>query len=219
MILVTFGKCVIVMNKYYWNEYQSQFVDKEFEKKILKMYQFSLPKEEMKLENYKELVDFSRLNIPDIVMESYSVYSIESKELLNMFEDLKSFVKKNQMILCFPVIYINNFIGELKIGSYMFDVYNDRILQISNQEITDNSWKSDIIVSWFLDLEKSLIIYGKSSLFNGIKHTMNIRELTYKRVSIQSISLFRNHQRFVKDIGINPKLALLIEADSVIGGS
>ncbi|EPM8082994.1 hypothetical protein ACTRHI_002635 [Enterococcus faecium] len=207
------------MNKYYWNEYQSQFVDKEFEKKILKMYQFSLPKEEMKLENYKELVDFSRLNIPDIVMESYSVYSIESKELLNMFEDLKSFVKKNQMILCFPVIYINNFIGELKIGSYMFDVYNDRILQISNQEITDNSWKSDIIVSWFLDLEKSLIIYGKSSLFNGIKHTMNIRELTYKRVSIQSISLFRNHQRFVKDIGINPKLALLIEADSVIGGS
>lgn len=76
MILVIFGKCVIVMNKYYWNEYQSQFVDKEIEKKILKMYQFSLPKEEMKLENYKELVDFSRLNTPDIVIESYSTYSI-----------------------------------------------------------------------------------------------------------------------------------------------
>ncbi|EMF0403704.1 hypothetical protein JMQ83_002585 [Enterococcus faecium] len=207
------------MNKYYWNEYQSQLVDKEIEKKILKMYQFSLPKEEMKLEDYKELVDFSRLNTPDIVIESFSMYSIDSNELLKIFENLKSVVKTNQMILCFPVIYVNNLVGGLKPGSYMFDVYSDQILQISNQLITDNNWKSDIIVSWLLDLEKSLLIYGKASFFNGIKHTMNIRELAYNRVSMQSISLFRNHQRFVKDMGINPKLALLIEADSVIGGS
>lgn len=219
MILVTIGKCVIAMNKYYWNEYQSQLVDKEIEKKILKMYQFSLPKEEMKLEDYKELVDFSRLNTPDIVIESFSMYSIDSNELLKIFENLKSVVKTNQMILCFPVIYVNNLVGGLKPGSYMFDVYSDQILQISNQLITDNNWKSDIIVSWLLDLEKSLLIYGKASFFNGIKHTMNIRELAYNRVSMQSISLFRNHQRFVKDMGINPKLALLIEADSVIGGS
>lgn len=219
MILVTIGKCVIAMNKYYWNEYQSQLVDKEIEKKILKMYQFSLPKEEMKLEDYKELVDFSRLNTPDIVIESFSIYSIDSNELLKIFENLKSVVKTNQMILCFPVIYVNNLVGGLKPGSYMFDVYSDQILQISNQLITDNNWKSDIIVSWLLDLEKSLLIYGKASFFNGIKHTMNIRELAYNRVSMQSISLFRNHQRFVKDMGINPKLALLIEADSVIGGS
>lgn len=219
MIFVTIGKCVIAMNKYYWNEYQSQLVDKEIEKKILKMYQFSLPKEEMKLEDYKELVDFSRLNTPDIVIESFSIYSIDSNELLKIFKNLKSVVKTNQMILCFPVIYVNNLVGGLKPGSYMFDVYSDQILQISNQLITDNNWKSDIIVSWLLDLEKSLLIYGKASFFNGIKHTMNIRELAYNRVSMQSISLFRNHQRFVKDMGINPKLALLIEADSVIGGS
>lgn len=219
MILVIFGKCVIVMNKYYWNEYQSQFVDKEIEKKILKMYQFSLPKEEMKLENYKELVDFSRLNTPDIVIESYSTYSIGSNELLKIFENLKSFVKTNQMILCFPVIYVNKFVEGLKPGSYMFDVYSDQILQISNKVITDNNWSSDIIVSWLLDLEKSLLIYGKASFFNGIKHTMNIRELAYKGVPMQSISLFKNHQKFVKDIGISPKLALLIESDLVVGGS
>ena len=48
---------------------------------------------------------------------------------------------------------------------------------------------------------------------------MNIRELAYKGVPMQSISLFKNHQKFVKDIGINPKLALLIESDLVVGGS
>ena len=44
MILAIIGKCVIVMNKHYWNEFSSQYIDKDTEKKILKIYQYSLPK-------------------------------------------------------------------------------------------------------------------------------------------------------------------------------
>ena len=54
MILAIIGRCVIVMNKHYWNEFSSQFIDKDTEKKILKIYQYSLPMSNIYIPGFNE---------------------------------------------------------------------------------------------------------------------------------------------------------------------
>lgn len=218
MILAISGKCVIAMNKNYWNEYQAQFIDKDIEKKVLKMFQYSLPKEKPKIEKYNGIINFSAMLTPDIVIKRIDLDSVKSKEICEIFINLSRYIDEKELILCFPLICLNGRVDTLETGVYMFDLKREQLVLIKKESKFINNEDSKIILVWLLDLEKSLIVYGRSSFFLGIKHTMEVREETTKGMFKKTISLYKNQQGVVKNLGINPKLTYLIEVDSLIGG-
>ena len=212
MILAIIGKCVIVMNKHYWNEFSSQYIDKDTEKKILKIYQYSLPKTKI---NTSSNIEINQLRTPDITIDKVDVKLVQSVQIKRIFFQIKKYVNTNDYILCFPVIAVSEAIDSLNPGIYMFDISKASIVKISNEVIfTEETQK--IHVFWLLDLENALIVYGRAAFYQGIKHTMNVREKVYVGTKKEPLPLFNNQQKILKTIGINPRLALLIECDSIM---
>ncbi len=218
MILAIYGKCVIAMNKNYWNELGSQLVDREIEKKIQKMYQYSLSKRKIDLNEKIEMLKGSKIKTPDIVLKRIEVVDCQHEALTSIFYNLRKYIEINQFSLCFPVMYFaGNFSSDMERGSYMFDFEKNQIVQIGKDPIVTENTTGLFSIFWLLDIDSSIILYGRSSLFMGIKEVMNVREVACRNVEKKLLPIYLNHQKILKDMNINPKLAYLIESDSIIG--
>lgn len=200
------------MNKSYWNEYYKKEINKEIEKNILQFYQYSLPKLPPQTEYIKQIVNITNFTTPDVSKERIPINRIENNCIQKLFAEIVKINTDQDFILSFPVIYIPKNITENLFGAYMFDTSKEEIVKIAQINLQIEK----LSIFWFLDLEKSLIVLNRSAFFEGIKHTMKLKNMLSNHIETKEINIYKNSQYISKKLGINPKLALLINAEEIL---
>lgn len=215
MILATIGRCVTAMNKNYWNEYRERLVDKDIEKKTLKMYQYLLPKKDNSFEEFINLLELTNLIKPDIYLASIEINEASiPKNLYRIFYNLKEFIERKGYIYCLPVINIHKTISkELTVGTYFFDITEKRLLKYNNKTFQPNNISSsrNITILWLLDVKSAIVLYNKPAFFNGMKHTLQTKYMVCQDIEYEEYEIYLNQQGILKEIGLNSRELLIID--------
>lgn len=206
------------MNKTYWNEHRERYIDKDVEKKLLKSYQYSLPKKKYDLEKKINLLELNRLKRPDIYLYEIELNDIPSKAIKNIFFKLKDYIKTNIFIYCLPVININkNCSKKFSAGTYLFDIERNTLLKLNSKIIENNTEKDKSLkIFWLLDIKAAVCLYNRSGLLNGIKHTMTVKNKVCNGINYDEYPILLHQQYLLKKIDLNPRELLLIDSIYII---
>lgn len=206
------------MNKNYWNEHRERYINKDVEKKILKAYQYSLPKKKYDLGEKISLLELNCLKKPDIYLYKIEISEIPSKAIKDIFFKLKDYIKNNTFIYCLPVINISkNFSQRINAGTYLFDIEENALLKLNSKTIEDDTEKSGPIkIFWLLDITAAICLYNRSGLLNGIKHTITVKNEVCHDINHDDYPILLQQQYLLKKIDLNPRELLLIDSIYII---
>lgn len=218
------GRCVIVMSNY-WNEYKNLYIDKNIEYKVSKMFQYStLKKKNEKTVEIMTALNLNEIRVPDIVLKRIEKHNLPVK-FINILDSLNKTISKTDFILFLPVLVINKKISNLSSGTYMFDLKRNQLLLVSEQIPSSygiDKQPKELSIHWFIDLESSVALFGKSAFFESVKHVSKMRtlfkvflELDHS-IKSEEFDIFMYGQRFTKEVNLNSRLCILLGNDEII---
>nr|WP_288825083.1 hypothetical protein [uncultured Clostridium sp.] len=208
-------------DNYYWDEYIKFYVDEHIKKNILKFY---LSTNNNLFKNDKYIPDFLldswksklRYNIyPDINISSFHFNTLDS-ELKTVVDLIVESIKAAELITFLPILSINS--DDNTILNFGINIKDKELIlysKYSSNYMTTN--KIQYVISYFLNLEESILMYGaeaytKTILEIGyIKQSLEIKLSNYYLLNEES----KPRQEWTHDLAINPNRELLITTTSI----
>lgn len=206
---------MIVMNDYYWNEYIKYYVDEKILKDTLKYHQKTVSKWLMQSGPSEEEIDM--MNARDILSSDVYMETADMNHLDQVLQDILEEIKEKYDVLdrkvSFPILTMLGKDHNGMAGVYSLDYENGRMLKIENKPVLDeiNAGKSKCIISFFLNIEQALALYGEKGYINGIKEIGYICESVKNDWKNEILECYIPEQEFSHKIGINVRKCLLID--------
>lgn len=223
---------MIVMNEQYWNEYIKNFVDKKFIIKILKFYQSNVSVIEDVVEEltFDERVGLARANsaiVSDVFTLKVTFGNCPKLKIFNNIAmEIKNFYSNCEAIITLPIISVLNEKYGIPLGSYCFNIEEGSLLLIkefNESEIEDIAGKKsqELLLTYFLNIEESVFIYGKQSYNEGIMQAGVLKYKIEKLLIHQGYRIekdFKPFQKLTHIVGINLRKELLISYQFITRG-
>ncbi len=211
---------MIAMNDYYWNEYIKLFVNDNLLKETLKYHQRTLTKYSKKRNPSDMMVKLCQANEvkkADIIIDLIPLKEITGG-LLEVYEEMKKIYLSRTYNVTFPIIinFKNN--GGIKKGIYSIDFEQGSLLQYKliesyeNETLLMGSEKNKVIISFFINIEQALALYGERGYINGIEEIGYIVNMLKQSFKTKFNILFLPEQEATHAMGLNVRKCLLIES-------
>ena len=204
---------MIVMNDYYWNEYIKYYVDKKMLKDTLKYHQKTVSKWLMQSEPSEEV---DMMNAREMLSSDVYMETVDMENLDHVLQDVLGEVKEKYDALDKKVSFsILTMLGKDSSmeGVYSLDYENRQILKIENKPAMAeiNAGEGRYILSFFLNIEQALALYGEKGYIKGIKEIGYICESVKNDWKNEILEYYIPEQEFSHKIGINVRKCLLID--------
>lgn len=200
------------MNKNYWNEYKEQFVNRDIEIETLKFYQFSIGNNcLLKNRDFLMLAELDKMIIPDVYIQEIPIERLKQKIIKKIYKNFLAAIAPNKFHCL--VLMLNGRICENLQGSFCFDIYNHRLLQINNKVINKNK----MLILGFLDLKASIYIYEYSAFMEGVKEVNRLVDRALENILTIDHTISAIHQRASKLAGVNNRELLLVSVSEIRG--
>lgn len=202
------------MSKHYWDEYLNFNLDINELNRILKFHQsnvylFDIEKDILNNELKQEWIRTTAGNVifSDITVKSYSFFELPlfAKKIFEVINNIYNDIEK---VLCMPVlsIYSNN--CDIEMGHYTFNL-KDRLLikykDIEKEEIS-NIESEDVILSFFISIERGLLLYNGSGYFESILQVGFISKSIFNLLEKDGVSIYEifiPKQTYTHLVGLN----------------
>lgn len=208
------------MNDYYWNEYIKLFVNDDLLKHTLKYHQRTLIKYPQKRNPTDMMINLCQANAikkADIIIDLILFKEITG-EILKLYEELKKLYLSRTYNVSFPIIINLQNSNGLKKGIYSIDFEQEALLRYKLIESCQSEIlqiigkKNDIVISFFLNIEQALALYGERGYINGIEEIGYIVNALKLYFMSKLNALFLPEQQATHDMGLNVRKCLLIES-------
>lgn len=206
------------MNKYFWDEYNNLFLDKQLKNIILKFHLSThstyFKEKETFPEKYKKqwLNKLNMVIYPDITIKEIDVDNLP-KILNNLIIQLKKIFSTLQYKLIFPIITIIN-IPEMDDGNYCIDFLNNRIMLYSYIEEHDSTNNTILFLTYLINIDDSILLYGRDAYVQSLMQAGYISYSIYNKLknSKLNINIYKtNMQNWQHKIKINLTKAFISE--------
>lgn len=156
--------------------------------------------------------------LPGVVVNKIDVSEVDSRILL-LFHMLKEWHNEVRVITTYPIMSIvSPGYCSLCPGAYVFDFNENVLLQYRKFDgMLRRKWGkytySSVVLSLFLDIEKSLYFYKSSAYLNGVLQVGMLLERIHSlcaKLNFQVKDFFYNTQTFTQEVGVNLRKLLLI---------
>lgn len=205
---------MIVMSKHYWDEYLNFNLDINELNRILKFHQsniclFDIEQDILNNELKQEWIRTTISNVifSDITLKKYN-FSELKLHIKNIVEAITDIYNDIEKVLCMPILSIYNNNYDIEMGHYTFNL-KDRILikykDIEKEEIS-NIEPKDIILSFFINIERAVLLYKGIGYFESILQVGFISQSVFhllKKNGVSVSEIFIPKQTFTHLVGLN----------------
>lgn len=224
--MLIIGKCVIVMSKYFWNEYKKALLNKEILNNILKFHQrtnMALNDAEIIEESHKfeltRLLECDRICVPSINIKEFKADQIKNIDLRYLLTEITEYYKQIRIVITLPIIYLNQNYGDIKAGCYTINIEDNKLIGYNYpgnyiKTLCNNNF-ANMVLFIFANIEDAICLYEESGYIKSIEQ---VGGLFYKLVhgkAIKNMKMLQyslNNQKITHDLGINLRKELLIES-------
>lgn len=207
------------MSDYYWNEFIKLYIDEEMLKDTLKYHQRTINKWVKNI-----IVDVSRVGLLQADILKTSEIKINEQKIDQtstyircIFNDIKKMYDSLDIKVSIPIFVVLNNELNCTEGVYSLDIQNNKILLIKMlkdckmQELTFLGKKYSMIISFFLNIEQAIALYGANGYIKGIEEIGYLIKTLSKDFKQCENYLSLPEQEFTHDVGINLRKCLLVD--------
>lgn len=207
------------MSDYYWNEFIKLYVDEEMLKDTLKYHQRTINKWVK-----SSIIDVSKVGLLQADILKTSEIKITEQKIDQtstcikcIFNDIKKIYEGLDIKVSIPVFIVLNNELNCNEGVYSLDIQNNKILLIKMlkdckmQELSILGEEYSMIISFFLNIEQAIALYGANGYIKGIEEIGYLIKTLSNDFRQCENSFSLPEQEFTHDVGINLRKCLLID--------
>lgn len=216
---------MIVMSKYFWNEFKKALLNKEILNDVLKFHQRTISQlndSDKTIEMQDEIIrilECDKINLPSINTRYFDFNNLVDGDFKHIIKVISNFYKVLETTITLPMLYLNKAVDGIEYGCYTIDLNEHKLVGYSylgNYIKTLCDYNSiDLALFIFINIEDAICLYKE---WGYIKSIEQIGGLTYqlqtecREKNIQILHYSLNAQKATHDIGINLRKEILIES-------
>lgn len=218
-MFVIIGRLAIAMSRHYWDEYLNFNLDKAILNSTLKFHQANISYRDIDVE---ELSDDDKMMwiectlkeclYSDVMLKIYDYTEIKDGIKL-IYDIMRKNYKDVEYKLSMPIMSIYNKEYGVESGHYSFNFGDMKLIKYKELSKIDEgiNCKSDIVLGFFLSIEKAIVMYGGSGYEKALQQIGYISYRTYLDLKEQRIcinKIYEQKQKFTHYVGLNVRRQL-----------